>query len=82
MIVGSLIETACEPQLVQVADGREFDGCVFCRAICPVKPFFKDPETGLPLACDLCLQCESVCINEALVLVREEQDKEQEKAGS
>jgi len=82
IIVGSVVETACEPQLIQVADGHEYDGCVFCRANCPVKPFFKDPDMGKPLSCDLCLQCVDVCINGALVLAREDQNEQQEKTGS
>jgi benzoyl-CoA reductase subunit BamC len=35
-------------------DGKEYDECAFCRASCPSRDFFKEPDSGLPLKCDMC----------------------------
>lgn len=85
-IAGPYTEAACNSQHVTMVDGQEFDACIFCRASCPVKPIFKEPDTEIPLKCDFCgeppdPQCVSVCINGALVLVEEDENKPQEKAG-
>jgi len=50
------------------------DGCVVCRASCPVKSAFKEPDTGIPLKCDFCgdppdPQCVKWCDPDALTLV-------------
>ncbi len=35
-------------------DGKEYDECAFCRASCPSRDIFKEPDSGLPLKCDMC----------------------------
>ena len=35
-------------------DGKDYDECVFCRASCPSRDEFKEPDSGLPLKCDMC----------------------------
>ncbi len=35
-------------------DGKEYDECGFCRASCPSRDAFKEPDSGLPLKCDMC----------------------------
>jgi len=37
-----------------VIDGKEYDECDFCRAVCPSRDLFKEPDSGLPLKCDMC----------------------------
>jgi Fe-S-cluster-containing hydrogenase component 2 len=87
IIAGPYTESACNARHVTQVDGEEFDACILCRASCPVKPIFKEPDTEIPLKCDFCgeppnPQCVSVCINKALVLVDDEEEpKEEEKTG-
>ncbi|MGI5876807.1 MAG: (4Fe-4S)-binding protein [Dethiobacteria bacterium] len=35
-------------------EGTEFGDCAFCGASCPSRDLFKEPDSGLPLRCDLC----------------------------
>ena len=79
IIAGPYTEAACNSRHVTIVEGHEFDDCIFCRASCPVKPIFREPDTDIPLKCDFCgeppnPQCVSVCINGALVLVDDESD--------
>jgi len=70
-----------------VIDGREYDECGFCRASCPSRKLFKEPDSGLPLKCDMCEGeeeplCVKWCINDALVCEeREEEEEEEVKPG-
>lgn len=66
-------------------DGKEYDECAFCRASCPSRDEFKEPDSGLPLKCDMCEGeeeplCVKWCMHDALVLEeREEEVEEQEE---
>ena len=69
-------------------DGKEYDECTFCRASCPSRDLFKEPDSGLPLKCDMCESdpeqktplCVQWCLNEALIYEeREEETEEEEK---
>ena len=69
-------------------DGKDYDECAFCRASCPSRDLFKEPDSGLPLKCDLCESdpslekpmCVQWCLNDALVYeVREEEVDEEIK---
>ena len=53
-------------------DGKEYEECAFCRASCPSRPEFKEPDSGLPLKCDMCEGedeplCVKWCLAEALI---------------
>ena len=67
-----------------IIDGKEYEECAFCRAACPSRDAFKEPDSGLPLRCDMCEGedeplCVSACLNEVLVFEeREEVVEEQE----
>jgi benzoyl-CoA reductase subunit BamC len=63
-------------------DGKVYDECAFCRASCPSRDEFKEPDSGLPLRCDMCEDdppqeeplCVQWCLNDALTYeVREEE---------
>jgi len=66
-------------------DGKEYEECAFCRASCPSRDFFKEPDSGLPLKCDMCgddptltkPMCVQKCLNE--VLIYEEREEEVEE---
>jgi benzoyl-CoA reductase subunit BamC len=66
---------------------KEYDQCAFCRASCPSREDFKEPDSGLPLKCDSCEgeeepQCVKWCYVGALTLEeREEARAEEEKPG-
>ena len=69
-------------------DGKEYDECDFCRASCPSRTLFKEPDSGLPLKCDMCESepalsepmCVQWCLNDALTYEeREEEETEEEK---
>lgn len=70
-----------------IIDGKEYEECAFCRAACPSRDAFKEPDSGLPLKCDMCEGedeplCVQACLNDVLVLEeREEEVEELEKPG-
>lgn len=66
-------------------DGKQYDECAFCRASCPSRDLFKEPDSGLPLKCDLCESdpsltepmCVQWCLANALTYeIREEEAEE------
>lgn len=60
--------------------GKEYRECCFCRAACPSRDYFKDPESGLPLECGMCESdpplaepwCVKVCACDALTYEQRE----------
>jgi benzoyl-CoA reductase subunit BamC len=69
-------------------DGKEYDECAFCRASCPSRDLFKEPDSGLPLKCDMCQSdppleepmCVQVCRCDALTYEEiEEEGVDEEK---
>jgi benzoyl-CoA reductase subunit BamC len=69
----------CAGRDMYIIDGKEYEECAFCRSPCPSRGDFKEPDSGLPLRCDMCEGedeplCVKWCITDALVLeVREEE---------
>jgi benzoyl-CoA reductase subunit BamC len=72
-------------------DGKQYEECAFCRASCPSRGVFKEPDSGLPLKCDMCEdtpplakpKCVEWCVAEALIYEeREEEVDEPEPAPS
>jgi benzoyl-CoA reductase subunit BamC len=67
-------------------DGREYEECDFCRASCPSRNIFKEPDSGLPLKCDMCESdpplekpmCVQWCLNDALSYEEREEEVEEE----
>jgi benzoyl-CoA reductase subunit BamC len=65
-----------------VIDGKEYEECVFCRASCPSRDVFKEPDSGLPLKCDMCEGdppqekplCVQVCLNNVLIYEKREEE--------
>ena len=83
---GEYTASECMGRDKYVIDGREYDECDFCRASCPSRNFFKEPDSGLPLRCDLCEDdppqekplCVQWCINNALTYEEREEEAEEE----
>ncbi len=70
-----------------IIGGKEYDECAFCRASCPSRDVFKEPDSGLPLKCDMCEDdppqekplCVQWCINDALTYEEREEEAEEEE---
>jgi benzoyl-CoA reductase subunit BamC len=65
-------------------DGKEYDECAFCRASCPSRDEFKEPDSGLPLKCDMCEGedeplCVKWCITDALTVEEREEEVEEDQ---
>jgi len=69
-----------------VIDGKEYDECGFCRASCSSRDIFIEPDSGLPLKCDMCESdpplaepmCVQWCLNDALIYEEREEEVEEE----
>ena len=67
-------------------DGKEYDECAFCRASCPSRSEFKEPDSGLPLKCDMCSSdptleqplCVQWCLADALIYEEREEEVSEE----
>jgi benzoyl-CoA reductase subunit BamC len=85
---GDYTAAECAGRDRYVIDGKEYGECAFCRASCPSREAFKEPDSDLPLKCDLCESdptievpmCVQWCLAEALTFeVREEEVEEEPK---
>jgi len=54
VFAGEYAKAECTGRDKYVIDGKEYDECDFCRASCPSRDVFKEPDSGLPLKCDMC----------------------------
>jgi len=76
VIAGPYTDAECTSKSNIIIDGHEIDGCLLCRASCPVKPIFKEPDVDIPLKCDFCgdppdPQCVWVCTSGALTFIED-----------
>jgi benzoyl-CoA reductase subunit BamC len=77
---GEYTAAECAGRDKYVIDGKEYDECAFCRASCPSRDVFKEPDSGLPLKCDMCESdptieeplCVQWCLAGALVFEKRE----------
>ncbi len=85
---GEYTQAECIGRHIYIINGKEYSECSFCGASCPSRDLFKEPDSGLPLKCDLCEDeppleepmCVQVCAHDALTYVeREEEGEEEEK---
>jgi benzoyl-CoA reductase subunit BamC len=87
---GEYTEAECNGRGIYTINGKNYDECDFCRASCPARERFKDPDSGLPLKCDMCEEepplaqpmCVKWCLKDALTYEeREEEGEESNKPG-
>jgi benzoyl-CoA reductase subunit BamC len=83
VFAGEYAPAECMGRDKYVIDGKEYDECSFCRASCPSRDIFKEPDSGLPLKCDMCEgeekpKCVEWCLNDALVYEEREEEVEEE----
>jgi benzoyl-CoA reductase subunit BamC len=83
---GEYVAAECMGRGKYVIDGREYDECDFCRASCPSREVFREPDSDLPLRCDMCEDdppqekplCVQWCLSEALIYEEREEEVEEE----
>lgn len=51
---GNYTPAECAGRYNYTINGKEYNECSFCRSVCPSRKNFKDPDSGLPLECDMC----------------------------
>ena len=81
---GNYTRSECTGRHIYTIDGKEYSECSFCRASCPSRDYFIEPDSGFPLKCDMCESvpplpepmCVQVC--EAGCLSYEEREMERE----
>ncbi len=85
VFAGEYTPAECAGRDKYIIDGKEYDECSFCRASCPSRDLFKEPDSGLPLKCDMCESDpdlkEPLCVQWCLVdaLTYEEREEEVEE---
>ena len=86
IFAGEYAPAECMGRDKYVIDGKEYGECDFCRAACPSRDLFKEPDSGLPLKCDMCEDdpplekpmCVQKCLNEVLTYEEREEEAEEE----
>ena len=86
VIAGPYTLGECPGRSEITIDGKEYDECFFCRVSCPSRDLFKEPDSGLPLKCDMCGEppqpeplCVKWCMSDALTYVEREEEEEAEE---
>jgi len=79
---GEYAPAECTGRSKYVIDGKEYNECDFCRASCPSRDAFKEPDSKLPLKCDMCEGeeeplCVKWCITGALTCEEREEEAEE-----
>ncbi len=82
VISGPPTDAECTSKIDYVLHGEEYDECTLCRASCPTRPWFREPDTDVALKCDFCgdppdPKCVNVCISGALELTGVEEEKKE-----
>ena len=81
---GEYTASECAGRDKYTIDGKEYEECAFCRASCPSRDDFKEPDSGLPLKCDMCEGedeplCVKWCLADALTYEEREEEIEEEE---
>ena len=85
---GDYTPAECTGRHTYTINEKEYDECSFCGVSCPSRDIFKEPDSGLPLKCDMCESdppltepmCVQWCLADALTYEeREEETEEEEK---
>jgi benzoyl-CoA reductase subunit BamC len=84
---GSYTQAECNGRNLYVIEGKHYSECALCRASCPSRDYFKEPDSGLPLKCDMCESdpplseplCVQMCRFDALTYEEREEEVEEEK---
>ncbi len=82
VFAGNYTRSECGCRDQYVLGGKEYSECSFCRAACPSRDLFKEPDSGLPLKCDMCEGeesplCVQWCLNDVLTYQEREEEVEE-----
>ena len=87
---GDYTPAECTGRHTYTINEKEYDECSFCGVSCPARDIFKEPDSGLPLKCDMCESdpplaepmCVQWCLSDALTYEeREEEIEEEDETG-
>ena len=84
---GEYTQAECTGRNIYTINGKEYSECSFCPASCPSRDYFKEPDSGLPLKCDMCEDepplpepmCVQACQQDALTYQEREEEVEEGK---
>jgi benzoyl-CoA reductase subunit BamC len=85
ILAGQYTDAECNGRHITIIKGKEYDECSFCRASCPSRDLFKEPDADIPLKCDMCGEppppegplCVTWCLYEALTYFEREVEEEE-----
>ncbi|MDP2647180.1 MAG: (4Fe-4S)-binding protein, partial [Desulfobacterales bacterium] len=80
---GDYTPAECNGRHTYTINGKEYDECSFCGVSCPARDYFKEPDSGLPLKCDMCEGeeeplCVKWCLADALTYEEREEEVREE----
>ena len=83
---GDYTPSECTGRHAFTINGKEYPECSFCGVSCPARDLFREPDSDLPLKCDMCEDipplsepmCVQVCRPGALTYVEREEEREEE----
>jgi benzoyl-CoA reductase subunit BamC len=81
ILAGQYTDAECNGRHLTVISGKEYGECSFCRAACPARDLFFQPDADIPLKCDMCGEppppegplCVKACLYEALTYIEREE---------
>ena len=84
---GDYTPAECTGRHTYTINEKEYRECSFCGVSCPARDYFKEPDSGLPLKCDMCEDdppqkeplCVQWCLNDALTYEEREEEVEEEE---
>lgn len=87
VFAGEYTPSECSGRIIYNIDDKKYEECAFCRAACPSRGRFTEPDSGLPLGCDMCQDdpslktpiCVEWCIRDVLTYEEEEVEVEEEE---
>ena len=86
---GNYTRTGCDGRHFYTIEGKQYSECSFCRASCPTRDHFIEPDSGFPLKCDMCESvpplaqpmCVQVCEPGCLTYAERRVAREGERSG-
>ena len=84
---GDYTPAECTGRHTYTINEKEYDECSFCGVSCPSRDVFKEPDSGLPLKCDMCESdpplaepmCVQWCLADSLTYEEREEEVEEEE---
>ena len=84
---GDYTPAECTGRHTYTINEKEYDECSFCGVSCPARDVFKEPDSGLPVKCDMCESdpplaepmCVQWCLADALTYEEREVEVEEEE---